>query len=297
MKRILQASSVAILVGLVWLSQSSSGAGTKDPSRSAAVKFFESLSDEQKKQAVLPYDSKDKYAENFPEVKRPGIPWAALKPEQKKLAEAVIVAMTSEYGGKRCLQVSKQSSEGGRYVTFYGEPSADKPFAWRVASHHLTLVYAEFSKAEEFGPILLGGNPVKDLWDDEDKIAQELYAALTPEEVKSVQGKGANAGSGSAIGKAGARVGDLNEKARAQARKLFEKRLEVFAADRRALMENILKAEGGVDNLRLAVWGSIAKSFKESSYSWRLGNERITCDWQTVGKEHLHLCVKAKAKG
>ena len=95
---------------------------------------------------------------------------------------------------------------------------------------------------------------------------------------------------------AGARVGDLNEKARAQARKLFEKRLDVFAVDRRAIMENILKAEGGVDNLRLAVWGNMAKSFKDGGYSWRIGNERITCDWQTVDKQHLHLCVKAKAK-
>src|SRR5262249_38535413 len=129
MKRILQASSVAILLGLVWLSQSSGGAGAKDPSRSAALQLFESPTHEQRKQAVLPYDSKDKYVEQFPEVKRLGIAWAALKPEQKKLAEEVIAAMTSDYGAKRCLTVSKQSSEGGRYVTFYGEPSADKAFA------------------------------------------------------------------------------------------------------------------------------------------------------------------------
>jgi hypothetical protein len=295
MKRILQLSAVAALCGLVFLSQTSGSAGGKDPSRSAAVKLFESLDAEQKKQVVLPYDSKDKYAEIFPEQKRPGLPWAALSAEQKKLAEEVIQAMTSEYGAKRSFEIAKQTREGGRFLTFYGEPSADKPFAWRIASHHLTLVYAEFDKSNEFGPILLGGNPVKDMWDEEDKIAQELYAALTPDEVKGVQSK-ANPGSGSSIGKTGLKIGDLNEKARVEARKLFQKRIDFFAADRRALMEDILKQEGGVDNLRLAVWGNMTKSFKDSNYSWRIGNERITCDWQTVGREHLHLCVKAKGK-
>ena len=54
--------------------------------------------------------------------------------------------MTSEYGAKRCLEVAKQTSEKGRYVNFFGEPSADKPFAWRFAGHHLTLIHAEFGK-------------------------------------------------------------------------------------------------------------------------------------------------------
>ncbi len=297
MKRCLQALSLAAVCGLVWMSQSTGGAGTKDPSRSAALKLFESLDEEQKKQAVLPYDSKDKYVEIFPAQKRPGLAWSALKPEQKKLADAVIEAMTSKYGADICLQVAKQTGEPLRFVTFYGEPGMEKAFAWRVATHHLTLVYVEFGKEKgsEFGPILLGGNPVKDLWDAEDKIAVELYAALTPEEAKSVQAKGNN-GSGAPIGKNGLRIGDLNEKAREQARKLMQKRLDVFADDRRALMDDILKQEGGLDNLRLAVWGDMGKSFKDSRYSWRIGNERVTCDWQTIDKNHLHLCVKAKGK-
>ena len=53
---------------------------------------------------------------------------------------------------------SEANGEGQRYVTFFGTPTADGPFAWRFAQHHLTLIYADFGKDKpnEFGPILLG---------------------------------------------------------------------------------------------------------------------------------------------
>ena len=65
----------------------------------------------------------DRYTEQFPEVQRPGLPYAKLTAEQKTLVDNVIKAMTSTYGAERCMTVAKQSSDKGRYINFFGTPS------------------------------------------------------------------------------------------------------------------------------------------------------------------------------
>jgi hypothetical protein len=270
--------------------------------RASAIKLFQSLTDEQKKLAVLDLGDKERYKEVFPASKRPGIPYTKLTADQKALIVDVVKAMTSEYGAQRCLEVTKETPEGSRYLTFFGEPSEKKPFAWRIGMHHLTLLFAEFGgdKTNEFGPILLGGNPAKTLWEAEEKIAIELYASLTPEELKKIQEstKGTSSGSGSAMGKAGVRISDLNDKSRKLAASLFAKRLDVFSADRRKVVDEIVKRDGGVENLRVAIWGEITKSHLDGGKgNWRIGSDAIVCDWQTAGKNHLHMTLRGRLKG
>ena len=298
-KAIAIVASLFIIGGAVFVSRAVQPATSDELARAAALKLFQSLTEDQKKLAVKEFTDKDRYTEQFPAVKRPGLPTKSLTKEQKEMVEAVVKAITSEYGAKRCLEVAKQTGGDATYVNFFGEPSADKPFAWRVASHHLTLIYAQFGqdKVNEFGPILLGGNPVKDLWAEEEKLAIELYGSLSPDESKSIQAKGINAGSGGAIGKAGVKLGDLNEKSRGLARKLLAKRLEVFAADRRKTAESLIDRDGGVDSLRIAFWNAADKSHLEGgNYHWRIGNDTFVADWQTAGKNHIHMTVRARAK-
>jgi len=81
--------------------------------------------------------------------------------------------MTSEFGRPSAAWKSRRKTpDGSCFLTFFGEPSAKTPFAWRIGMHHLTLIFAEFGgeKSNEFGPILLGGNPVKTMWDEEEKL-------------------------------------------------------------------------------------------------------------------------------
>lgn len=291
--------SLSLIGSAVFISRAVPPITSDELSRAAALRLFQSLTEDQKKLAVKEFNDKDRYTEQFPEVKRPGLPYSKLTPVQKEMVDGVIKAMTSEYGAERCIAVAKQSSDGGRYINFFGEPSADKPFAWRVASHHLTLIYAEFGmdKTNEFGPILLGGNPVKNLWEQEEKLVIELYASLSPEESKNIQAKGISSGSGAAIGKAGVKLGDLNEKSRDLARKLLSKRLDVFSADRRKAAESIIARDGGVDSLRVAIWNAANKSHLDGgAYHWRIGNDTFVADWQTAGKNHIHMTVRGRAK-
>lgn len=279
------------------------GQAQKEPSpdataRAAILNLYKSLSDEQKKAALQMADDKDRYTETFPAAKRLGVTFAKLSAEQKAMVADVVKATCSEYGAKRCLEIAKQDGDGQRYVTFFGEPTERGRFSWRFAQHHLTLVHIEFGedKADEFGPILLGGNPVKDLWDEEEKILLQLYGALTADDAKAIKGKGGS-GSGAAIAKDALKIGELSEKPRQLAAKLVEKRLEVFSTDRRKVMEALIKKEGGVEALRVSIWGDATRSHKDGgSYHWKIGAGAVLLDWQTAGKNHIHMTLRGRAK-
>lgn len=260
--------------------------GSDAAARATAVKLFATLTDEQKALAVKEFGDKERKVEQFPGVERPGLPFGKLTAEQKALVEELISGMTSAYGAERCLAVLKQTGKDRQYVNFFGEPSADKPFAYRVAAHHLTLVHAEFGKGDagEFGPVLLGGNPVNQLWDAEEKIALDLYAGLSDAEQKSVKGKGV-------------KVADLGEKGRALAKALYQKRIEVFSDDRRKVLEAVVAKHGGVDKLTLTFSGNPAKSHHDGGApNWKLTGDKLLFDWQTAGKNHIHMTVRANTK-
>lgn len=298
MKPFLYLVCLAGLTATAYLAQAERAQTPDEAARAAAVKFFGTLAEDQKTAIVRPADDKDRYAEIFPTTKRPGLSFKQLNADQKAQLEQMIRAMTSDYGASRCLDVAKQTGEDGRYVTFYGTPTADGKFAWRVATHHLTLIYAEFGKDQvnEFGPVLLGGNPVKTLWDEEDKILVDLYAALTPEEAKTIKGKG-SAGSGAAIDPSAVKISTLNDKARPLAKKLFAQRVAVFSADRRKIVDGLVDQAGGVDNLQIAIWGEPKKGRAEGgNYSWRIGGPSVVCDWQGLGKEHIHMTFRIRKK-
>jgi hypothetical protein len=289
---------VLLFAGLVVLAEGKKPSGNDEAAHAAAVKLYQSLTDDQKKDATLAYDDKEKYKEDFPAVVRKGIAFTKLTPEQKAMITEVIAAMTSDYGAMRCLEVGKQTPDSARYLTYFGKPEDGKPFAWRIGQHHLTLIYAEFGKdlTAEFGPILLGGNPVNKLWEDEEKLLLELRAALSEAELKQVTGKGNN-GSGQAIGRNGVKIKELSDKPKELAKKLFEQRLAVFSADRRKALEELIKKDGGVDELRIALWGDATKSHLDGgNYAWKFGSPSFVCDWQTVGKNHIHSTVRYKAK-
>ncbi len=107
-------------------------------------------------------------------------------------------------------------------------------------------------------------------------------------------GKG-NAGAGAAIGTAGMKIGDLGEKAKALAKKLLEQRLAVFSTERRKVLEDLITADGGIEAQRVAIWGDATKGHMDGgNYSWKIGGAVLLCDWQTAGKNHIHMTVRGK---
>ncbi len=286
MKRLLQLGCLLAVVGVFVLVSQPASPGQAEK---AAIKLFKSLTPEQKKLALKPFNSEDRYREIFPPVERPGLPFTMLTAEQKELVNEAIRAVTSDYGTERILTLAKQGKAPRRYLNFFGDPTRDKKFAWRMAQHHLTLIYAEFGNENprEFGPILLGGNPVKTLWDAEDQIFLKLYASLTDEERAQVGKKGKKS--------KGIRIGDLNPKAKTLAHQLLKQRVAVFSDSYRDIFDDQLQRDGGIDNLYLAINAKDAsKSHHEGGrYDWQIAGQHVFCNWNTRGNEHIHMTLRA----
>ena len=270
--------------------------GSDDAALKVALELYKSLDEEQKALSQKPFEDKDRHAEVFPAAERKGLPVSKLKPEQVTMVDKMILAMTSNYGAGRCNEIAKQTPANRRYINFFGEPGLGKSFAFRLAQHHLTLIHCEFNPdaGNEFGPVLLGGNPVNSLWDEEETILLELAKKLDKEMLDKLKGPG---GSGQAVGKSGVAIKDLPKPAAELAKKLLEKRLDVFSADRKKKLEKIIANQGGVNDLKFILNGNATSGHLQGgNYSWKFGNEGILIDWQTAGKNHLHLTVKAKPK-
>ena len=123
-----------------------------------------------------------------------------------------------------------------------------------------------------------------------------MAAALDEDDAKAIKNK-AGGGSGAPIGESGIKVGDLKEKPRGLAKKLLTQRLAFFSPDRRKIVEKLVEREGGADALRISLTGNAAKSQHEGgNYAWKIGSAAFLCDWQTAGKEHIHMTVRARPK-
>ena len=63
------------------------------------------------------------------------------KEQQSCSLNDIVKAMCSEYGAERAATIAKETGDNLRFLTFFGEPSATTPFAWRIGMHHLTLIF------------------------------------------------------------------------------------------------------------------------------------------------------------
>jgi hypothetical protein len=261
-----------------------------------AAKLFQSLSDEQRKAAALPFDSKERNSEVFPGGPRPGIPLKTLSAEQQKLVMNVLGEFTSKYGREKCEAISKQdpSDPGlGRYIVcFFGDPTKDDRWAWRLAEHHLTLVDVEMKSGEPatFGPILLGANPPT-LWDDEEEKLIALYAAMSPED----RAKATRSGKGIASFKfegTGVRVGDLSPSAKKAAQAMLDNRLSFFSEPIQQRVRKIIDAEGGIDAMQLAFFGEARKKCRDGGrWDFKLAGKTFLCDYEG-SRAHIHMSMK-----
>ena len=58
----------------------------------------------------------------------------------------------------------------------------------------------------------------------------------------------------------------------------------------------MLLSDMGADVLRIAFWGEATKSQHDGgNYHWRIGNDAFVADWQTAGKNHIHMTTRGKA--
>ena len=271
----------------------------------AALQLYASLSDEQKKEATLPFDSPKRNEEVFTGGKRAGVQIRTLDEKQQKLALDMLTSFCSDYGKQKALAITEQKPDnpadqpgfGRYYVCYFGNVGPGKTYAWRIAEHHLTIVQVEMEKGEpkSFGPVLLGANPPT-LWDDEEDKMIDLFAKMSPDERQKSANPGKGISSTEVYGKT-VRVGDLNPSAKEAAKSVFEGRLKFFADPIRERVMKIVDAQGGLDAMNIAFYGGEATKRCRDGGRWdfKMGGAGFLCDYEN-SRAHIHLSMKTPLK-
>ena len=276
--------------------------------QSIAQKLFSSLSDEQKKLALLPYDAPERIKQKYEGGPRPGVQVKALNPDQQKLAEQLLTQFTSDYGKQKAIAIADQPSNLKDdpttgfiryYICFFGDPTTDKNYAWRIAEHHLTIVHAEVADGElkSFGPILLGANP-PDLWDAEEEKMIALHAAMTPDErIKSHNDGKSNSSEFPKPNVNFIKVADLGHSAHDVVSQIIDQRLSFFSDQNQKHIRKLIEESGGVDSLKLVFYGQPAEKKCRDGGRWdfKLFNETFLCDYENT-RAHIHFSLKSGLK-
>jgi hypothetical protein len=214
LSRILLALAMVLTVtGIAVVSQRTDPPATR--MAMAAQKFVDSLTPEQKKKALLDFDSEERLNWHFVPLqdnnKRPtrkGLPLEEMNPQQKQLALALVAAGTSETGNKQATTIMSleailkelEAKKGGNLVrhpewyffSVFGTPGKSGKWGWRVEGHHLSINYTlDNNDVVSATPTFFGANPatIKDgpkkgertLPEAED-YAIALFKALTDEQ-------------------------------------------------------------------------------------------------------------------
>lgn len=267
----------------------------------AVGQFYQSLSDTQKKEIVLPFDHelRSKISANW-HITKPKIQDDFFTKEQRVLIDDIIRKVTSEDGYERLKKQTEEDSGGigGYSVAVFGTPGSGK-FEWELTGRHLTLRADGNSvdKAAFGGPIIYGHgeeDPKENLFHYQTRQVNEVFKALDAKQVEKALLQKAPAESAVKIqgdsGKfPGVAIGELS----ADQKGLVESTLKVlFAPYRKDDVDevfDILKASGGIDKLHLAFYQQEDLADDKVWDIWRVEGPSFV--WHFRGAPHVHAYI------
>ena len=161
------------LTGVTLLPATLSRAQPWDAVARPALDVLASLSAQQRRQAVLPFEAESRRDWHYVPRRRPGVTLGELQPTQHELVWALLRAGLSQQGVQKTQAVitteailgELSGSPGYRDPTnyalvFFGEPASGQPWGWRFEGHHLSLTFTIVpGQGVAATPAFLGANP------------------------------------------------------------------------------------------------------------------------------------------
>jgi Protein of unknown function (DUF3500) len=174
----------------------------------AATRLITTLDDTQKAEALFTFDSPERFNWHWIPRPRKGLPFKALRADQRALAFSLLNTGLSTKGQIRAatimsleeiLRVAEHGTGPVRdselyFVSVFGTPSEEGEWAWRIEGHHLALNFTlKGGKVIGATPFMFGSNPatvqsgprrgLRNLSDIE-KYSTVLLKSLSPEQLK-----------------------------------------------------------------------------------------------------------------
>jgi hypothetical protein len=178
-------------------------------SEEPAVKFLNSLNENQREKALFSFDDVSKTAWHYipsSMFPRAGIPLKEIDSNQKELLNELLQSFLSETGYIKTqkiidlenvlLEMSGDSVMRGpeKYlVAFYGNPKTDSLWAWSFEGHHISFNFTVHNGKATIAPRFLGANPAtipsgarkgERTLDREEDLGFQLINSLTEDQRK-----------------------------------------------------------------------------------------------------------------
>ncbi len=167
-----------------------------------AGQLLRSLTPDLKSQASVPFDSDERFNWHYIPRDRKGVPFKAMTPAQRRLADSLLTTGLSQRGMRKALDIMYLDEilfeQGGAravrdpelyYISIFGEPGASGHWGWRLEGHHLSLNFTiEDGQVVSASPAFLGANPAivrggaqdgMRVLADEEILGRELLHAFT----------------------------------------------------------------------------------------------------------------------
>jgi len=135
--------------------------------------FLDTLNEKQRSAASFKFDSGERTNWHYVPTNRKGLPFKEMSDEQRKAAHSLLKTGLSESGYKKAKNVILLESilavleeapdrrdSTKYYLSIFGTPSNNSPWAWRFEGHHLSMNFTVIDgKLGSQTPSFLGANP------------------------------------------------------------------------------------------------------------------------------------------
>jgi hypothetical protein len=177
---------------------------------STARNFIATLSNDQKKETLFPFDSEERYSFHyFPINDRKGLPLDKMSEPQKKAAMSLLSACVADNTVKKINDIIELENilkvlenrkaddhfrDPGKYhIAIFGEPGDNSIWGWRFEGHHVSFHFSTRDNSLVAAtPGFLGANPAivpdgpqkgKEILKDEKQLAFRLLKSLSAEQI------------------------------------------------------------------------------------------------------------------
>lgn len=278
----------------------------KSTAETAVGRFYDSLSDNQRKTIVFPFDHELRRRINANwHVTKPTLDDDFYTKEQRAIVDQILRGVTTEDGYERIMRQTADDSGGiGDYsVAVFGTPGAGK-FEWEITGRHLTLRADGDSvdKAAFGGPVIYGHGVevAKDnLFHYQTKKANEVFHALdSKQSAKALLTAAPKEAEVPLQGEKGTFPGIAVGELSSDQKQLVESTLKVLLAPYRKEdvdeVFEILKASGGIEKLHMAFYQEGDLSEDKVWDIWRVEGPAFV--WHFRGAPHVHAYINIGVK-
>ncbi|MEX2174689.1 MAG: DUF3500 domain-containing protein [Pirellulaceae bacterium] len=302
------AALVAAGSGLSRVRAEDQPATTAKPAEGLIRELHATLTPEQKKELILPYDhgneggrpTRQRTFNSAVNDKR--IADSYTKPQQELVGRIVRSILASDEALERISRKGTWDSSGsleGCGAVLFGDPADEGKFAWVFSGHHLTLRCDGNSQpgAAFGGPVYYGhsedGYSKDNVYRYQTQQVQAVYDALD-EKQRTTAMAPKNPGDGlGGLKPQNPRHGIAYSELTAEQKQLVEKVMRTLLAPFRKEdvdeVMQIVKAGGGMEQINLAFYQDDAKDAKEPWHFWRLEGPGFVWNYRVL--PHVHCFV------